>query len=161
MSLFQKADLDWIQRYDQSPAMEEKKLRALLRAALSEYVNEMSCKYCGSKNQQHSINLHHPGLDGHLGNVHDLVRSCATIEEIEAEIARCEPLCGGCHAREHIRINIECRSGKLMGERQIITWHHKAREVTVSRLAHYGKRSIPNQGEKLADGKTQSAPNKN
>jgi hypothetical protein len=43
-------------------------------------------------------------LGGHLGRVNNLIEALASIAKIEAEIARCVPLCKSCHAKEHERM---------------------------------------------------------
>ena len=61
----------------------------------------------------HVIHLHHPDNDGHLGNVWTLVKALSPIEEIDAEIARCEPLCNSCHKKHHNNKESAARRAKL------------------------------------------------
>src|SRR5712671_5947523 len=90
--------------------------RAALRAALTEYVNrrraKLSCRDCGLKKGEYGVGrpeilLHHPEGDGDHCRYSDLISACATIDEIEAEIARCIPLCWKCHGAEHARMRRE------------------------------------------------------
>src|SRR5216684_9067015 len=81
-----------------------------------EYVNkrrlELSCRHCGLKYVSYKLQpwapiiWHHPNSDGDRGRVGRLIRTAgATIEDIDAEIARCVPLCYKCHAIEHVRMS--------------------------------------------------------
>ena len=88
--------------------LKQQRLRLELRAALKEYVAviraQISCQICGAEQGPYHPNYviwHHPNGDGHLGRYSDLVLACATIEEIDAEIARCIPLCISCHIKVH------------------------------------------------------------
>jgi hypothetical protein len=107
------------------------KLRKELKAALTRYVAEvrleLTCSICEDPDER--IVWHHPNGDGHLGRVSDLVSAVATIEEIDAEIARCVPLCGSCHAREHGRMDLERYSGKRMTDRQKAKYHREMRDA--------------------------------
>lgn len=89
--------------------LEQRQFRVALRSALQKYVDRerdrLLCQHCGVPNSWRSrVIWHHPDNDGHLGRVTDLVNALATIERIDAEIARCVPLCHSCHSKEHIRM---------------------------------------------------------
>jgi hypothetical protein len=54
------------------------------------------CANCGKQ----PIIWHHPDGDGDKGRVDKFVTG-GTITDVDAEIARCVPLCHGCHYRAH------------------------------------------------------------
>lgn len=91
--------------------LEQRKLRAALKRALKKYVDhersKLACAHCGKPQDKWlcAVILHHPDNDGHKGRVGDLVNACAAVEQIDAEIARCVPLCGSCHSKEHMRMS--------------------------------------------------------
>ena len=124
------------------------KLRAALRKGLAEYVNDacagLSCSICGAeqflRGNIPNIILHHPEQDGRLRNVHILSQALASTKEIDAEIARCEPLCNSCHTREHGRIKAERRSGRRMNGLQIIEYHRAFRAATANSVAAKARR---------------------
>ena len=114
-------DYNRMERTGQLPAFQEQQqLRVALRAALKKYVDVardgVCCLHCGAAQRRAyghcNVIWHHPDNDGHLGRVSDLVRACATIAEIDTEIARCVPLCNSCHMKEHSPIRGRDRNGR-------------------------------------------------
>jgi hypothetical protein len=87
---------------------------------LRELYERLVCAHCG-KNQWHGatwwmlrlkhpkrpyqIILHHPDGDGDLGRVGNIPASDPNWKaRIDAEVARCMPLCWSCHGKEHERL---------------------------------------------------------
>lgn len=71
-----------------------------------EYVAERRSRTRCAKCEAQPIIWHHPDLDGcdngaNARRVGDLANRGADIAALDAEIARCVPLCGKCHFLEH------------------------------------------------------------
>jgi hypothetical protein len=78
----------------------------MIKITKAQYMRELyerlRCAHCGG---DRNVVLHHPELDGHLGRVGDIpARASNLIARLDAEVARCVPLCCSCHFREHNRI---------------------------------------------------------
>jgi hypothetical protein len=81
---------------------------------LRELYARLVCAHCGKpqstcgKYGHHNVILHHPNGDGHLSR---RVGEIPTDEpnwmaQIDAEAARCVPLCRSCHQKEHDRMRV-------------------------------------------------------
>lgn len=57
------------------------------------------CCYCGEKDER-CLDFHH--LGDKTQTVCQLVRDAASIENIKAEIAKCEVVCSNCHKKRHV-----------------------------------------------------------
>jgi hypothetical protein len=69
------------------------------------YIQELKarlfCTHCRAPNAI----LHHPDCDGHLGRIGDIPADAPNlIARLDAEVARCVPLCRSCHSKEHERL---------------------------------------------------------
>jgi hypothetical protein len=77
------------------------------RRYVRELYDRLVCAHCGATKRSPRVKrmvLHHPDNDGHLGRVNDIKpRDPDWKERIDAEVARCVPLCGSCHSKEHER----------------------------------------------------------
>jgi hypothetical protein len=76
---------------------------------LRELYEKLICQHCGKpqsiSNQQHQVILHHPNCDGDLGCVGNIYADDPNwMARIDAEVARCVPLCRSCHGKEHERM---------------------------------------------------------
>ena len=82
---------------------QQREIKRAIKVRIREYIAKLraaaKCAFCGSSDR---IEWHHPEEDGtpknRLGNA---ARDQWSHERIDAEIARCVPLCHIHHAREH------------------------------------------------------------
>jgi hypothetical protein len=67
---------------------------SVLREHIREQKKKCECTDCGRKNW---VIMEFDHLRDKLYNISDMARAGFTIEEIDAEIAKCEPVCCNCH----------------------------------------------------------------
>lgn len=73
------------------------KKRIKLNTWISELKIKQGCVICGYNLYPESLDFDHlPGFEKHKG-IGALIRDNASIEKIEAEIAKCQVLCANCH----------------------------------------------------------------
>jgi hypothetical protein len=81
---------------------------------LRELYARLVCAHCGApqstcgRGDQPNVILHHPNGDGHLlRRAKDIPADDLNwIACIDAEVARCVPLCRSCHGKEHDRMRV-------------------------------------------------------
>ena len=89
----------WRERHPDRVQATRRATKLRIRAYIAKLRDAAKCAFCGSSDR---IDWHHPDEDGttknRLGNA---ARDKWSYERIDAEIARCVPLCHIHHAREH------------------------------------------------------------
>jgi hypothetical protein len=80
---------------------------------LRELYARLVCAHCGApqstcgRGDQPNVILHHPNGDGHLGRAKAIPDDDPNwLAVVEAEVARCVPLCRSCHQKEHDRMRV-------------------------------------------------------
>ncbi len=76
-------------------------IRRRNRHWLDNFLSDKFCSMCGEAHPA-TLDFHHRDpSEKEKGGVSYLMRGCARIERIEAEIAKCDILCSNCHRKYH------------------------------------------------------------
>ncbi len=75
--------------------------KAEKRLQVSAYKKEVGCMACGYKDNPDILHFHHRDPNTKINNISRLVGKNHSMENIKAEIAKCDLLCISCHHKEH------------------------------------------------------------
>lgn len=81
---------------------------------MKDYLSQ-GCMDCGDKRLP-VLELDHRDSESKLNSVSSLIRKCARIEVIKAEMSKCDVVCCNCH---RIRTYKRCGSWRILGEYKI------------------------------------------
>ena len=82
---------------EQKRKIERNKSRYLLRVWLKEMKVAKGCVDCGYNKSPYALDLdHRPGEEKRLG-ISEFMRRVSAVDEIRAEIAKCDVVCANCH----------------------------------------------------------------
>jgi hypothetical protein len=95
-------DKQWYQRHKDRLRQKRKQHDADLKRWLEGYKSQLQCIYCGESHPA-CLQFHHRDQQGKSFNVGGVIGQWRyiTLKKLQAEISKCDVVCGNCHAKLH------------------------------------------------------------
>jgi L-lactate utilization protein LutB len=99
---YREYNKDWYQRHKERLHQKRKQHDADLRVWLIQYKSQIGCMDCG-ENHPACLQFHHRDRETKSFNIGGIIGQWRyiTLERLKEEIAKCDILCGNCHALRH------------------------------------------------------------